>query len=173
MAGAYRVTKSLFRQLSMASMNPDGAPADRKPISRRLLVQLRIFGVIFLVMLGVLIYDVARGQLSVGTGAGGLALGLVLGVLVSRMYRLSYDEEEGQVAGRIDWVGGVILLLYVTFAFFRNTLFGPWVDAAQLAGFGLSVSAGTMLGRLVGTRRGIRRVLEAWGLRGGASVSAS
>lgn len=140
----------------------------RRGVSRRLLTQLRIFGLIFLVMLGVLVYDVIQGLVSVPAGLGGLALGVLLGVIVSRMYRLSYDEEEQQVAGRIDWVGGVILLLYIAFAVFRNQLFAPLVDAAQLAGFGLSVSAGTMLGRLVGTSRGIRRVLVAWGLQAAA-----
>lgn len=142
--------------------------AGRKPVSRRLLLQLRIFGLIFLLMLGVLAYDVATGQVTVFWSLGGLVLGIVLGVVVSRMYSLSYDEAEQQVAGRIDWVGGVILLLYLTFAVFRNQLFAPFVDASQLAGFGLAVSAGTMLGRLVGTGRGIRRVLVAWGLRAAA-----
>lgn len=89
----------------------------------------------------------------------------MIGILVSRMYRLSYDEEARQVAGRIDWVGGVILLLYIVFAIFRNRLFTPFVEASQLAGFFISLSAGTMFGRLVGTGRGIRRVLVAWGLR--------
>ena len=133
----------------------------RKHVAKRLLVQLRIFGIIFLVMLGVLFYDVVQGKVSLPLAAGGLALGLLVGVVLSRMYRLAYDEQEQQVAGRIDWVGGVILLLYVAFAFSRNLLFGQLVDAAQLAGFGLGISAGTMLGRLVGTSRGIRRVLVA------------
>lgn len=139
--------------------------AARKVISRRLLAQLRIFGLIFLVMVGLLVYDMAKGLVSLPVGLGGLVLGLLIGVIVSRMYRLSYDEEEQQVAGRIDCVGGAILLLYIAFAIFRNQLFAPFVEAAQLAGFGLSVSAGTMLGRLVGTSRRIRRVLVAWGLQ--------
>lgn len=114
--------------------------AARNVVSRRLLMQLRIFGLIFLVMLGLLAYDMAKGLVSLPVGLGGLMLGLLIGVIVSRMYRLSYDEEQQQVAGRIDWVGGAILLLYIAFAIFRNQLFAPFVEAAQLAGFGLGVS---------------------------------
>ncbi len=137
----------------------------RKVVSRKLLTQLRIFGLIFLAMLAVLVYDVVTGQVSALLGSGGIGFGLLIGMIVSRMYRLSYDAEEQQVAGRIDWVGGAILLAYMVFAVFRQQLLTPLVDASQLAGFGLSVSAGTMLGRLIGTGRGIRRVLLAWGLR--------
>lgn len=55
----------------MPRTNSVAASADRKPISRRLFMQLRIFGLIFLVMLGVLVYDVVTGQVGPLIGAGG------------------------------------------------------------------------------------------------------
>ena len=138
--------------------------ATPRPISRNLLIQLRVFGIIFLGMLAVLVYDALIGAITVLEVAGGLVLGFAIGVVLSRTYTLSYDEEAQHVAGRIDWVGGVILLLYIGFSIFRGRIFTPLVDASQLAGFLLAVSAGTMLGRLVGTGRGVWRVLRAWGL---------
>ena len=140
---------------------PTAAP---RPVSKKLLLQLRAFGIIFLGMLAVLVYDALIGTVAVLAVAGGLILGFAIGVVLSRTYTLSYDEEAQGVVGRIDWVGGVILLLYIGFSIFRGQIFTPLVDASQLAGFLLAVSAGTMLGRLVGTSRGVWRVLRAWGL---------
>lgn len=139
----------------------------QRPISRSLLIQLRVFGVIFLGMLAALVYDGVTGQVTWLWAALGLALGLVIGGVLSRMYALTYDEEARHVVGRIDWVGGVILLLYLVFVSLRGRMFTPLIDAAQLAGFLLAVSAGTLLGRLVGTSRGVWRVLRAWGLARG------
>ncbi len=87
----------------------------------------------------------------------------------------STDKAKTWTVGRtafpkIDWVGGVILLLYIGFSVFRGQIFTPLINASQLAGFlpaVSAVSAGTMLGRLVGTSRGVRRVLRAWGLERG------
>lgn len=118
-------------------------------------------------MLVVLIIDLARGLISFPLTAAGLAVGLVVGVIVSRMYRLRYDEDARRVMGQIDGVGVAILLAYIVFVFTRNQLFAGWTEGANVAAFSLSVTAGTMLGRLVGTAQGIRRVLTAWGVATG------
>ena len=105
--------------------------ATPRPISRNLLIQLRVFGVIFLGMLAVLVYDALIGAVTVLAVAGGLVLGFAIGVVLSRTYTLSYDEEAQHVAGRIDWVGGVILLLYIGFSIFRGLQVGRGQDVAS------------------------------------------
>ncbi len=116
-----------------------------------------MYSVVFVIMLGIAVYNVARGDLS-------LWLGIGVGLVISRMFRLSWDEESSTVISRIDWLGGAILAAYVLFALFRNRLFSHWVSGPALAAFTLSLVAGTMLGRVFGTVRGIRRILRAWRL---------
>jgi hypothetical protein len=132
-------------------------------IDPRLRTRLRLYGIIFLVMLVVIIVDVVRNLISIPLALLALAIGTVIGLLLGRMYRLSWDEIETKVIARIDWLGGIILVLYILFAIFRNRLFGQWVTGAALGAFTLSLTAGTMLGRVVSTSSGIRRVLAAWG----------
>lgn len=136
----------------------------REHIDRKLLIRLRIYSLIFLAMLGVVVWDVARTNIGILLALLGLIVGMLLGSLASRMYRLSWDETSSKVIARIDWLGFVILVLYIAFAVFRNRLFGYWLQGAALGAFSFSVIAGLMLGRVAGTVRGIRRVLAAWRL---------
>jgi len=57
---------------------------------------------------------------------------------------------------------GLFLVASITgFLVGRNWLFGYWVQASDLMGFTLCFTAGTMIGRVGATRRGIRLVLYA------------
>ncbi len=74
------------------------------------------------------------------------------------------DEKTNSVLSRVDWVGGVILLLYIIFLVYRNRLAAPWVAQSYLGAFTLSISAGIMLGRIPGTLRGIWKLMAALSL---------
>jgi hypothetical protein len=49
---------------------------------------------------------------------------------------------------------------------------GHWVEGPALAALGLGVTAGALAGQVLGTRRGVRKVLEALGLRAPADLAA-
>ena len=138
--------------------------ATRENVDKKLRRRLQIYSLIFLLMLGVVLYNLVMGQLSVWLGLLSLGIGVFTGVLMSRMFSLSWDEAESTVIGRIDWLGGAILVAYIAFALARNYIFGFWVSSAALGAFTLSFFAGNMLGRVIGTIVGIRHILEAWGL---------
>ena len=136
----------------------------RQHIDHRLIVRLRLYCITCLVMLGVIVAEVIRQKITIGLSFTGIVIGLVLGIVVSRMYRLSWDEQSTKVVAHIDWIGGVILGLYITFIFFRDWLFGHWLQGSTLVEFGLCISAGLMLGRVLGARRGISVTLQALGI---------
>jgi len=136
----------------------------RQHIDHRLIVRLRLYCITCLVMLGVIVVEIVRHKIGVTLAAGGIAIGLVLGIVVSRMYRLSWDEQTTKVVAQIDWIGGGILGLYITFIFFRDWIFGHWLQGSTLVEFGLCISAGLMLGRVLGARRGISVTLQALGI---------
>ena len=136
----------------------------RQHIDRRLIVRLRLYCITCLVMLGVIVVEVVRHKIGVTLAAGGIAIGLVLGIVVSRMYRLSWDEQTTKVVAQIDWIGGGILGLYITFIFFRDWFFGHWLKGSTLVEFGLCISAGLMLGRVLGARHGISIALQSLGI---------
>jgi uncharacterized membrane-anchored protein len=56
-------------------------------------------------MVGVVTVDVLQNTIGIGFALGGFLIGVVIGIVVSRMYRLSWDEQTAKVVAQIDWVG--------------------------------------------------------------------
>jgi len=86
---------------------------------------------------------------------------MVIGILISRMYSLSWDEKSNNVIDRMDWIGAVILVFYLIFLFNKIHLLEYLVHGSLLLTLSLSITVGTMLGRILNTRRSIDKVLEA------------
>jgi cytochrome c oxidase subunit IV len=133
----------------------------RRHIDRSIRLRVTIYSVIFLVMTVIVVVDVLR----IGGGAVlpvllCLAGGLVVGLVVSRMFRIGWDAVSERVVGRIDVVGVVILVLYIAFSIFRGRLVGLWVDAPVVGVASLTVLAGVMAGQSLGTRQGVIRVFR-------------
>lgn len=134
----------------------------RAQLSPKLRRQLRIFSLIALILLALVLYRVVRGEVEMGPALVALALDVALGAVVSRVYRLGWNEETQLIVGEIDIVGGVILALYLLFALTKGRLIGLWVaDAHEAAVLGLGLTGGVMVGRLVFTGGGIRALLAA------------
>jgi len=131
-------------------------------LDKRLIRRLRIYTLVMVIMLLVIIFEVLQGDFSIAWALGGILIGLGIGTLVSRMYSLSWDEDTSQVIGRIDWIGAIILVCYLTFVFTRTHYLSYWVHGTPLLGLVFSLTAGTMLGRVLSTEHGIKRILKTW-----------
>ncbi len=136
----------------------------KKHIDRKLFNRLRIFFVIVMVLSGLMLYDILKGILGIELSLGGFILGLLPGFIASRMFFIYWHEENAKVVSRLDAIGIVILLLYVAFALSRKWILGHWLSGAALTAFTFSILAGIMLGRLLGMRLNIRKVLSDRGI---------
>jgi hypothetical protein len=130
-------------------------------VDKRLLKRLRIYILIMIIMLVVIIGEVLMGTYQISWAIGGILIGFGVGILVSRMYHLSWDKETSHVIGQIDWIGAIILLIYLIFIITRTAYLGQWVQGAPLLALVFSITAGTMLGRVMSTERGIKKILRA------------
>src|SRR6266536_1918123 len=92
----------------------------RHYIDKKLLFRLRIFVLVFLVMTGFVIFETINLQINPGLLAGGILLGIVIGFLMGRMYKLSWDKNESKVVGSLDRIGVIFMAVYILFAIFRN-----------------------------------------------------
>jgi hypothetical protein len=135
-------------------------------LDQRLIRRIRIYTIVMIIMLLVIIFEVLQGAFTIAWAVGGILIGLGIGTLVSRMYSLKWDENTSQVISRIDWIGGVILVCYLIFVFTRAHYLSYWVQGAPLMGLIFSLTAGTMLGRVLTTEHGIKKILKTWDILG-------
>lgn len=141
-------------------LNTAPAEAPAPIVDRRLRFRMRMYVGIFLVLVVVIGVRVLQGRVGLTPVMLGLGGGIAIGLLVGRMYRLSWDDETNTVIGRIDLLGAALLVLYLIFSLLRDRLIGSWTDRAEtISAVALCVTAGGMLGRVIFMLRGVRRIL--------------
>lgn len=133
-------------------------------VHKKLLFRLRRLAIIFLIITGVLIYELSHHYIAGYLALFGFMLGMVIGLLVSRrMHNISWDAETNKAVTKMDRLGIIILVVYLLFAISRHWILSHWLQGYALSAFSLSVAAGGMLGRLWNTRQKIRQVLKQAG----------
>jgi hypothetical protein len=129
-------------------------------IEDRLIRRLRLYLIVTLTLSAVIVVEVLAGRFGLALALIGFCIGFVVGIIVSRSYHLSWDVETNNVIGRIDWIGAILLVCYLVFVFTKSYFLGSYVQGAQLFALLLGITAGSMLGRILGTRRGISKLLK-------------
>lgn len=137
--------------------------SDKLPVDKKLLLRLRMFAVIFLVVLAIGIYDVVVGNLHILLALAACTGGLLIGLVVGRVYNVSWNEDAGKVMGKMDALGVAILIAYVAFAFFRKEILAHWLTGHQLSGFIIWLYTGLISGRFITLRRMVIKVLKGRG----------
>lgn len=132
-------------------------------VHRKVLFRLRRLAIFFVVVAGILIYELSQNYLAGFLAIIGLIIGILIGLSLQRMHIISWDAETSKTVTRMDKLGMIILVAYLLFAVFRHWLIGHWLHGHALSAFSLSVAAGGILGRLVSLRQKIRRILKEEG----------
>ena len=133
-------------------------------VHKKLLFRLRRLAIIFLIITGILIYEISNDYIAGYLASAGFVIGVAIGILVSRrMHNISWDAEATKAVTKMDRLGVMILIVYILFAVSRRWIFSHWLEGHALTAFTLSVSAGGMFGRLYYTRQKIRQVLKKEG----------
>ncbi len=130
-------------------------------IDSRIIRRLRIYVLVLLILLVVILFELIQGNFTINIILLGILIGLGVGIISSRTYRLSWDSETDNVISRMDWIGAVILILYLIFIFTRVDLLERWIHGNPLFAIVISITAGTMLGRLVTTRHEVAKILKS------------
>jgi hypothetical protein len=135
-----------------------------KFVHRKLLFRLRRLTLFFLVIMGIIIYELVTYDVPSYIPVIGFVIGMVIGLSINpRMHNISWDAEASKAVTKMDRLGIIILVLYLLFAIFRTWIFSYWLHGYILTVFSLSVAAGGMLGRVYSTRQKIRQILKAEG----------
>jgi uncharacterized protein (DUF697 family) len=129
-------------------------------IDKKLRFRVRLYSLISLVMLGIVLYEIFIKILPLPFAVVGIFIGLFLGIISARMYHLSWNHDAKKIVSRLDTVGIIILVCYMAFVLIRSKLIGYFVAAPMVGAVGFSITAGIMIGRVIGTRNAIIEILK-------------
>lgn len=132
----------------------------KKYVERKLIRRLRIFFVVFVILIGVIIYEISQQYLEASACVGAMMLGILSGAVFVRRKRIYWQEETSQVIARMDKIGIAILVIYILVWIARHLILHNWLHGHRLTAFSLSLAAGAMLGRLLSIRSQVRQILK-------------
>lgn len=132
----------------------------KKYVERKLIRRLWIFFVVFVLLIGVIVYEISQQYLEASACVGAMMLGILSGAVFVRRKRVYWEEETSQVIARMDRIGIWLLVIYILFAVARHLLLHNWLTGHRLTAFSLSLAAGAMLGRLLSIRSQVRQILK-------------
>ena len=138
-------------------------PRDRPyRFERRLRLQIGIYAAAFAVVTVLAVTRIVGDGMDPLWPLVGFAVGLVIGASMSRGRPLRWDAAGQQVVSSLSIFGIAVTVLYLAFRVLRDRVAGGVgvMDNVTVASVtGLTITAGVMLGRVLVTTRGIRRVL--------------
>lgn len=125
-------------------------------LRRNILIYLSISGLIFLVIL----YRIISAGNSFHYPLLAFAVGLIVGMVVSRMYVISWDKDADRVVSRMDIYGVIFLAAYILFEISSEHFIKQWFRGPLVLTVILSLVGGTLLGRGFGMIKKIVRLLK-------------
>ncbi len=132
-------------------------------VHKKILFRLRRLAVFFVVVFGILLYNIFQNNINPIIAVGGFVLGYIIGISLKRMHTLSWDAETNKAITRMDKVGIAILVGYLLFSLFRHWIFSHWFHGQALTIVTLAIASGGILGRLYSFRKRIRNLLKQEG----------
>jgi hypothetical protein len=133
----------------------------KRHASKRLRINLRILFVVYTALLVATIYSAVASRTIFWQVMVGFVIGIVAGIISSRMYKISWSKDEVKVVGKIDIYGFIILVLFIGFELNRNNVAMLFSSGDSLGSISLTLITGALFGRILGTSRQIIRVLHS------------
>jgi len=128
-------------------------------IDKKLITRQRIFLVIVSIVIIISIVNIAKGKIEPLLAVAGFLLASIIGILLSRMFKIFWHSEEEKVVSKLDTLGTILLIIYIAIEIGRKWIFEHWLTGAELNAFGLIILGGLLLGRFLGTGRKIKNLL--------------
>lgn len=135
-------------------------------LARRLRWQLGLYALLAFAFCCSATYHSVAEDLPPLFALGGFLGGGLIGVVFSRMQRLSWDEAGQKIIGRFDAIGALLLLAYIPFETYRRELVALFVHGPAVLVASLGLVAGLMVGRVIGIRGRVADILRERQVRG-------
>ncbi len=131
-----------------------------KYVHKSLQVRFGIYVIVSALLLIVFIVRIVLSRINVFLPVGGFLAGGLLGIFLTRIYKIDWDENANKVMFRLDLYSIIILILYIVFEIYREKIVEQFVNGPAVAITSFSVLTGIIIGRVLGMRRKIIGILE-------------
>src|ERR1035437_3860273 len=128
-------------------------------VDKKLIFRQRVFFVIITIFIIIDIVNVIKGKISALLAISGFLLTTVLGLILSRIFKIHWHSEKQKVVSRLDIIGVIFLVLYIVIEIGRKWFLGHWLSGASLSALVLIIPTGLILGRFLGTSMKINKIL--------------
>ena len=132
----------------------------KKHIHYKLAKRIKIYFAISVIMIGIVAYELIITKFNPFLALGLRWIGLIVWYYLSRMFKIYWHIEDQIITSRVDRIGWIILWIYMAFSFLRHYLIGLFVQAPLVFVVTFSLVAGIMIGRFLGMRDTIRKILR-------------
>lgn len=133
-------------------------------IHKRLRLRLIVYFAISILLMGISIFHLIKDGASVLIATIGLIIGVGIGMIVARIFKISWDNNASQVISKFDTVGVIILIFYILFEIKRAKIVGYFVAGPSVIAVSFSLLAGIMYGRVLGIHGKINEVFKEQGI---------
>ncbi len=132
----------------------------RQNVDTKLIFRQRIFIVVIFILIIISVVNVFEGKISALLAVSGFLISAIIGLVLSRIFKILWHEEKGKVIYQLDKLSITLLVIYIIIEIGRKWFLEHWLTGAALSAFGLIVLMGLLSGRFLGTMIKIKRVLE-------------
>ena len=86
-------------------------------------------------------------------------IGIILGVALSRIQNISWDNNRKQIIKNFDLFGELLLFFLILFNIFKNDIVHKFIHLNHISAIVYALNAGLMLGRILRIRLQIKKIL--------------
>lgn len=135
--------------------------AARAAADRKLKLQLIIFSLVFLVVMGIAVFRIVSDGLDTFGPLVGFAVGLVIGTLMARGRPMTWDASGHEIVSSTTIFGVAVTVVYFASKLLPDDLVSRFVTNPNMVSvIGLTITGGLMLGRVLYMVRAIRRLVQ-------------
>ena len=129
-------------------------------IEKQLIARIAIYFLMSLTVLGISIYHIVTDHARIIFVVIGLLVGYGIGTVVARSRQIYWSKNAAKVFSRFDAVGAIILVVYLSFEYFRSRIVADFVATQSVIAVSFAILSGIMFGRVLGMNRKIMQIFE-------------
>lgn len=128
--------------------------------SERLQKHIIVFGIIAWILILIVIYAILTREIRLSYALTAFILGIIVGMLFGRIYRIYWHPDDEQVVSRVDFFGALLICLYILMEIFRDDILALWVYGPIVSIVWFIFFTGTFCGRRIFMLRRIHTLLH-------------